>query len=525
MIGGRSRMSDQHPRFHAVRQPERPALIMGDSGLSISYGQMVANADRAAQVFRRLGLKEGDTVAIHLENQLRYPELCWAAKNSGITYACVSSLSSIDDAAYVVDNCDAKLLISSKALADVAVPIALSRSHLRCLMIDGAVNPFQSYEELLAREPAVAPSGCRRGPSMLYSSGTTGRPKGVRTPLPDEPPETPPRRLALLVREYGLATDTVMVNPGPFYHSAPGRFMMSVHRTGGTVVGFRKFDAESTLQAIQKYQVTHGVFVPTMFIRMLKLPANVRRRYDLSSLRCAIHLAAPCPIPIKEQMINWWGPVIKELYGGTEAFGHTFIDSKEWLTHKGSVGRPAAGCRIRILDEAGNDAPPFTPGLIYMFNGHRFEYYKDPEKTRDVVTADGWATFGDIGYVDRDGYLYLTDRQAHMIISGGVNIYPQEAENILAVHPAVADVAVIGVPHPELGEAVKAVVVPTKWPDDPGKLGEELMYFCRKTLSALKCPKSVDFVDALPRNEAGKLLKHELRKRYWKEGSSPVRPA
>jgi long-chain acyl-CoA synthetase len=211
---------------------------MGDSGLSISYGQMVANADRAAQMFRRLGLEEGDTVAIHLENQLRYPELCWAAKNSGITYACVSSLSSIDDAAYIVDNCDATLLISSKALADVAVPVALSRPDLRCLMIDGAVNPFQSYEELLAREQAVAPSGCRRGPSMLYSSGTTGRPKGVRTRLPDEPPETPPRRLALLVREYGLDTDTVMVNPGPFYHSAPGRFMMSVHRTGGTVVGF-----------------------------------------------------------------------------------------------------------------------------------------------------------------------------------------------------------------------------------------------------------------------------------------------
>jgi long-chain acyl-CoA synthetase len=519
-------VTNQHPRFHATQQPDRPALVMADSGLSISYGEMVANADRAAQLFQRLGLTEGDTIAIHLENQLRYPELCWAAKNSGITYACVSSQSSVDDAAYIADNCDAKLLISSKALADVAVPVALrGGTDLRCLMIDGAVLPFQSYEELIAREPAVPLPGRRRGPSMLYSSGTTGRPKGVRTPMPDDPPETPPRRLAMLIREYGLATDTVMVNPGPFYHSAPGRFMMSVHRTGGTVIGFRKFDAEATLHAIQKYRVTHGVFVPTMFIRMLKLPANARERYDLSSLRCAIHMAAPCPIPIKEQMIGWWGPFIEELYGGTEAFGHTFINSEEWLAHKGSVGRPTAGCRIRILDEAGNDVPPFTPGVIFMFNGPRFEYHKDPQKTRGVITADGWATFGDIGYLDNEGYLYLTDRQAHMIISGGVNIYPQEAENILATHPAVADVAVIGVPHPEFGEEVKAVVQPTKWPEDPSALAQELMRHCRVTLSALKCPKSVDFVDALPRTEAGKLLKRELRKRYWKEGSSPVQPA
>lgn len=506
-------------------RPERPALIMADTGLSISYGQMVTNADRAAQLFRRLGLNEGDTVAIHLENHLRYAELCWAAKNSGISYACVSSLSSIDDAAYIIENCDAKLLISSKALADVAVPVALRRPDLHCLMIDGAVDPFHSYEELLERELAAAPTGRRRGPSMLYSSGTTGRPKGVRTSLPEEPPETPPQRLALLVREYGLANDTVMVNPGPFYHSAPGRFMMSVHRTGGTVVGFRKFDAASTLQAIQTYQVTHGVFVPTMLIRMLKLPTHVRQNYDISSLRCVIHLAAPCPIAIKEQMIGWWGPIINELYGGTEAFGHTFIDSKEWLTHKGSVGRPAANCSIRILDESGVEVPPYTPGLIFMSNGHRFEYYKDPEKTRDVVTADGWATFGDIGYVDQDGYLYLTDRQAHMIISGGVNIYPQESESILSQHPAVDDVAVIGVPHPELGEEIKAVVLPVIWPNDPKKLEEELIHYCRKTLSAHKCPRSVDFVDALPRNEAGKLLKHQLRKLYWKDGSSPVQLA
>jgi acyl-CoA synthetase (AMP-forming)/AMP-acid ligase II len=514
---------NQHPRLHASQQPDRPALVMADSGASISYGEMVANADRAAQLFQRLGVEQGDTIAIHLENHLRYPELCWAAKNSGITYACVSSQSSADDAAYIVQNSDAKLYVASAALAGIAVPVAQrSRAGLHCLMVDGAVSPFHSYEDLIAREPAIALVGRHRGPSMLYSSGTTGRPKGVRTPTPSEPPEMPPRRLKMLVERYGLAADTVLVNPGPFYHAAPGRFMMSVHRTGGTIVGFRKFDPEDTLRAIQEYRATHGVFVPTMFIRMLKLPEQVRRRIDLASLRCAIHLAAPCPIPIKEQMIRWWGPVIEELYGGTEAFGHTVINSEEWLMHKGSVGRPVAGCSVRIVDEAGHDVPALTPGIIFMSNGQRFEYHKDPEKTRGVVTDDGWATFGDMGYLDHDGYLYLTDRQAHMIISGGVNIYPQEAENILATHPAVADVAVIGVPHAELGEEVKAVVQPAQWPEEPDKLAAELISYCRATLSALKCPRSVDFVTALPRTETGKMLKRELRKHYWTDGRSPV---
>jgi long-chain acyl-CoA synthetase len=261
-----------HPRFHATRDPDKPALIMADSGAAISYGEMVANADRAAQLFQRLGLQQGDTIAIHLENQLRYPELCWAAKNSGISYACVSSQSSVDDAAYIVQNSDAKLFVSSAALANIAVPVARrSQSKLLCLMVGGAVSPFQSYEDLIRSEPATALTGRYRGPSMLYSSGTTGRPKGVRTPIPNEPPEVPPQRLNMFVDRYRLAADTMLVNPGPFYHAAPGRFMMSVHRTGGTVVAFRKFDPETTLRAIQQYRVTHGVFVPTMFIRAISI--------------------------------------------------------------------------------------------------------------------------------------------------------------------------------------------------------------------------------------------------------------
>lgn len=506
-----------HPRHHAELHPDKPALILADTGAAISYRELIDNADRAAQLFAALGLVEGDTIAIFLENHIRYAELCWAAKNSGITYACISSQASAEDAAYIVDNCDARLLISSAALAPVALAVAQHRSTpLHCLMVDGANAPFASYEEQLATMPAQPLRGRRRGPSMLYSSGTTGRPKGVRTPLADEPPEVPPRRLAMLRQRYGMDTDTLLVCPGPFYHAAPGRFMMSVQRCGGTMIGFAKFDAEAVLAAIAQYRATHGLFVPTMFIRLLKLDAPIRAAYRHDTLRCVLHLAAPCPAPVKEQMIGWWGPVIEEMYGGTEAVGHTLISSTEWLAHKGSVGKPAAGCSIRIVDEEGSEVAPLTPGLIQMRNGHRFEYYKDAEKTRGAISDDGWGTLGDIGYLDAEGYLYLTDRQSHMIISGGVNIYPQEAENLLYSHPAIADVAVIGVPNAEFGEAVKAVVQPKHYPvQNPETLAADIIAYCRARLSPIKCPRTVDFVEELPRNEAGKLVKRLVKDRYW----------
>lgn len=518
-------MTVPHPRAHAAAHPDKPALIIADTGESISYAQLIERADRAAQLFASLGLVEGDTLALLLENHVRYPELIWAAKNSGITYVCISSQSSVDDAAYIVDNCDAKLLVSSARLADVARPLAQRLGdRLQYLMVDGEAAPhFPSYEALLERETPVAPQGRRRGPSMLYSSGTTGRPKGVRATTPVEPPEVPPRRHGLLVQQYGYDADTVLINPGPMYHAGPGRFMVCVLRCGGTVVSLRKFDAPAVLQAIETHRATHGLFVPTMFIRMLRLDDAQRTRHDLSRLRCVVHLGAPCPIPVKEKMIEWLGPVIDEMYAGTESIGHTFIGSRDWLAHKGSVGKPPAGCRIRIVDENDNDQPTGVPGLIRLHNGNRFAYHKDEEKTRGAIDAQGWGTFGDVGYLDDEGYLYLTDRQSHMIISGGVNIYPQEAENLLATHPGVTDVAVIGVPHAEFGEEVKAVVQPRVFPvPHPEIFAAELIAYCRWRLTALKCPRTVDFVETLPRSESGKLLKRLVKEPYWAGRSSLI---
>ncbi|MCC6787354.1 MAG: AMP-binding protein, partial [Hyphomonadaceae bacterium] len=451
-----------------------------------------------------------------------YPELVWAAKNSGLHYVAVSSHLNAPDVAHILMDSGARLLVVSPSLADVAAE-ALRLSAVKVDVLCLGNDPrFPSYHEL-ARGVSDAPMlGRRRGSSMLYSSGTTGRPKGVRVDLADVPPDNAPPRQIMLQETYEFGGDTIFINPGPFYHAAPLRFMMAVQRAGGTVIGFQKFDAAATLQAIAQYKATHGFFVPTMFIRMLRLKAAQRAGADLSSMRYAIHAAAPCPVDVKRAMIEWWGPVIHELYSGTEAVGHTFINSDEWLAHPGSVGRAANGCTIKIVDEAGRTLPAGTPGRIFMTNGRRFAYHNDPDKTASIHDDEGYASLGDVGYLDADGYLYLTDRETHMIISGGVNIYPQEAENILSAHPAIQDVAVIGVPHPELGEEVKAIVLPFEQPLDVAALGDDIIKFCRERLSPIKCPRSVDFVSELPRNDLGKLQKRLLKDRYWQGRDSRI---
>jgi acyl-CoA synthetase (AMP-forming)/AMP-acid ligase II len=505
----------EHPSLIAKQHPECPALIMADTGEQLTYGELCRGADRTARMLAALGCEQGDTIALLSENNTTYLEVCWAAKNSGLHYACVTVHFNVEDVAYIVQNSEARVLIASHAMAELACAVAARcGSDLRLLMFGGTAPGFECYEALRDAQPAEPLEGRVRGASMLYSSGTTGRPKGVRTPLADVPPGEPPLRHGLMKQVYDFRAGMVFINPGPFYHAAPLRMMMSVQRLGGTAVGFRRFDAAAVLAAIERHRGSHGFFVPTMFTRMLDLPAEQRDR-DLSSMRCAIHGAAPCPQHLKQRMMDWWGPVLYELYGGTEGVGHTFISPQEWLRKPGSVGRAAHGCAIRIVDEAGRPLPPNQPGLVYLGNGRRFEYYRDEEKTAEVQGADGLATMGDIGYLDEDGYLFLCDRQSHMIISGGVNIYPQEAENVLAGHPAIADVAVIGVPNEEFGEEVKAVVVPVSPPADSEALAAEIIDWCRQRLSPIKCPRSVDFVDSLPRSEAGKLLKRLIKAPYW----------
>jgi acyl-CoA synthetase (AMP-forming)/AMP-acid ligase II len=349
---------------------------------------------------------------------------------------------------------------------------------------------------------------------MLYSSGTTGRPKGVFHPPPAAPLGEAPGLATLLSGLFGMDGDTVYLSPAPLYHSAPLRFTMGVHRLGGTTVVMDRFDPETFLQLVERYRVTHAQVVPTMFVRMLKLPADVRSRHDVSSLQLVVHAAAPCPVDVKRQMIEWWGPVLHEYYAGTEGNGFVYCNSEMWLAHPGSVGRPL-NCVIHICDESGDELPVGDEGTIYFEGGAAFEYHNDPEKTSESRHPLGWSTLGDIGRLDEDGFLYLTDRKAHMIISGGVNIYPQEAENLLTLHPKVFDVAVIGVPNPDFGEEVKAVVQPVNWQDAGPALAQELIAYCRQQLADVKCPRSVDFEQELPRHPTGKLYKRLLRDRYW----------
>ena len=351
---------------------------------------------------------------------------------------------------------------------------------------------------------------------MLYSSGPTGRPKGIKVPLSGEPLGGAGGLLGLTQALYQMDENVRYLSPAPLYHSAPLRYNMAVMRHGGTSVIMERFDPEEALALIEKHQLTHGQFVPTMFVRMLKLPEADRLRYDVSSLKVAIHAAAPCPVPVKQAMMDWWGPVIHEYYAGTEGNGFCAAGPQEWLAHPGTVGRPLLGA-VHICDDDGRELPPGETGTIYFSDGGTFEYHNDPDKTADSQhpSQRGWTTLGDMGYLDDDGFLFLTDRKTFMIISGGVNIYPQEVENLLVTHEKVADVAVFGVPNEEFGEEVKAVVQPISMALAGPELAEELIAFCRANLAHLKCPRSVDFEAELPRHPTGKLYKRLLRDRYW----------
>lgn len=515
-MGSGDEMAGFEPGAHAAVDGQRPAVIMGGSGEVVTYAELDARSKRFAQLLHAAGLHPGDHVAVLMENHPRYFEVFWGAQRSGLYTTPINWHLTADEAGYIIEDCGATAVITSSALAPLATQLEpyLSNVTVR-LMVDATADGWPSYEAEVAQQPAEPLAEETEGSWMFYSSGTTGRPKGILTPLSGEPFGAHMNRLmAMLQHMYGFTAQTVYLCPAPLYHAAPIGWSITAQRMGGTVVVMERFDPESALALIERHDVTHAQFVPTHFIRMLKLDPEIRQRHDLSSLRTVVHAAAPCPVPVKQQMLDWWGPIIHEYYAGSEGNGFCAIDSAQWLAHPGSVGRPVFGI-VHIVDDGGTELPAGQVGQIWFESDTHFEYHKDPAKTAFVHDSHGWSTLGDIGYVDDEGYLYLTDRASHMIISGGVNIYPQEVENLLVLHPAVADVAVIGVPNEDLGEEVKAVVIAAD-PSSAGPvLGRGLIEHCRAHLAHYKCPVTVDFVDELPRLPTGKLLKRELRQRYW----------
>lgn len=504
---------------HAIAAASAPALIA--DGRPISFGEIYQRSQRVAAALHGAGLRRGDGVALVLPNRPEFLEITWACQLSGLYYTAVNTHFTPDEVAYVIDDSDARAVFVDATMPDLAAHVRAANAAVDvCLAVGGDLSGWRRYAEAVATAGAAPPVS--DGSEMLYSSGTTGRPKAVRRPLPTDGNGSWAQAVLelALTRKYGMDRDSVYLSPAPLYHAAGVNYTMAVHRVGAAAILMRRFDAEAVLRLIETHRVTHAQFVPTMFVRMLKLPRAVRERYDVSSLRCVIHAAAPCPVDVKQAMMKWFGPIIYEYYGGTEGFAGTTIGPEEWLAHPGSVGRPMSP--VHVLGDDGVELAAGQAGELFFEGGPDFEYFKDPAKTASVVNERGWRTLGDMGYVDGDGYLYLTDRSTFMIVSGGVNIYPQEVENLLTMHPKLVDAAVFGVPNDEFGEEVKAVVQPGDGVAPGPGLEAELIEYCRAHLAGYKCPRTVEFVPELPRDPNGKLYKRRIRERYWQGRASRI---
>ncbi len=508
---------------HCAQHPDRVAFIMAGSGQAVTYAEFEARSNRLAHRLRAEGIQRLGHYALFMENNLRFLECCGAGERAGHYYTCINSYLTADEVAYILVNSESQLLITSIDKLTVArAALAQCPAVRRCLVVGGGDvvralgdGRFVDFDDAVAGLPGTPIADEWLGTAMLYSSGTTGRPKGILRPLPESPPAQQLPLFNFLSGLWQCREGMVYLSPAPLYHSAPLANVSLVIRNGGTAVIMEHFDPEHYLALVERYRITHTQLVPTMFSRMLKLPEAARHRHDLSSLQIAIHAAAPCPVPVKEQMIAWWGPIIHEYYGATEGMGFTACDTAQWLAHRGTVGKVLLG-ELHVLDESMQPAPKGQPGELWFKMGSPFVYFNDPERTQATRSADGtMSTVGDVGYVDDEGFLYLTDRSTFMIISGGVNIYPQECENLLITHPMVADAAVFGVPNEDLGEEVKAVVQPAAGVVPDEALAQALIGFCRDHLAHIKCPRSIDFTAELPRLPTGKLYKRPLRDRYW----------
>lgn len=500
--------------MHANKTPEATACILANRSEETSYRALEAATNQIAHLFRSLGLSIGDGIVVMCQNHMRYFELFWAAHRAGLYFTPISWHATAEEARYIIENSEAKAFIASSRFKDVAKDVQKSiGGDLSFLSVLGDVESFTPLEDLAVSHSTTPIADETAGREMLYTSGTTGRPKGVKFPLTGKPIEdTAPDDLSYIAEGYGPGA--VVLAPGPLYHASPLMSSRAMHRFGGAVLIIDKFDAEETLRYIEQYQVTHLICVPTHFVRMLKLPDEVRKKYDVSSVTLIMHTGAPCPVETKYAMIDWFGPIIVEFYGGTERVGGALIRSEEWLAHPGSIGRSVMGAAYVVDEETWQPLPTGETGVIYFDTGEEFVYHGDQDKTNAMHSPQGWRTLGDIGRMDEEGYIYLTDRKSNMIISGGVNVYPQEAESRLITHPKVADVAVFGIPNEAFGEEVKAVVQPATGVAAGADLEVELIAYCKEVLAGFKCPRSIDFDPHLPRQDNGKLYKQALKARY-----------
>ncbi|WP_319448652.1 MULTISPECIES: acyl-CoA synthetase [unclassified Mycobacterium] len=505
---------------HAIGSGESPALILADGGV-VSYGELYQRSQRVAALLYEAGLRRGDGVALVLPNRREFLELTWGCQLSGLYYSAVNTHFTPDEVSYVVEDSEARAVFVDASMAELAKHLLTANPNVDFrIAVGGELPGWRAYDDAVAGAGEAPPP--LDGSEMLYSSGTTGRPKAVRRPLPTDGNGSWAQGVLeqALSTGYAMTSSDVYLSPAPLYHAAGVNYTMAVQRVGAASILMRKFDAETVLRLIADHRVTHAQFVPTMFVRMLKLPAAVRASYDVSSLRCVIHAAAPCPVDVKHQMMDWFGPIIYEYYGGTEGFAGCTIGPEAWLAHPGSVGKPFSP--VHVVAEDGVELAVGESGELFFEGGPQFEYFKDPEKTASVSNDRGWRSLGDMGYLDDDGYLYLTDRASFMIVSGGVNIYPQEAEHLLTMHPKLVDAAVFGVPNDEFGEEVKAVVQPAEGVAPGPELEAELIEYCRTHLATYKCPRTVEFASELPRDPNGKLYKRRIRERYWQGRTSRI---
>ncbi len=503
-----------HPSIHAIQTPDKPAVIIGETAESMTYGELEKRSNRIAHLLRREGLTAGHNVAVIMDNVIDYFPVVWAAQRAGLYFTCVSSRLMLNEVQYIIADSEAKTLIVGVSLGSIGLDIQRSMPGVTVFAVGDDVEGLRSIDAEMTVMPDTPIADEGSGIEMLYSSGTTGRPKGVKPQLTNGPLEASNAVTDLASSRWGLGKNSIFLSPAPLYHAAPLRFCMAVHKLGGTVVVMKKFDASEALRQIERYRVSHAQWVPTHFVRLLKLPAEERSRYDLSSVEAVWHAAAPCPVTTKRAMLEWWGMIIHEYYSGTEINGLTVITPDEWLTRPGSVGRAVWG-EPKICDDDGEELPPRSEGLSYFANGYPCEYHNEPEKTAAATNKYGWTTIGDVGWVDEERYLYLTDRKSFMIISGGVNIYPQEIEDVLISHPAVMDVAVVSAPDEDMGEKVVAVVQPVDWNEAGPTLAAELAEWLIPRMSSIKRPRLIEFERELPRHPTGKLYKRLIRDRYW----------